>query len=215
MNRFGEVFGLSFAPVSVHRPAIAGHGAAGFSQRFPRSKEATAPRDESSPPTRNWLATLARGLFGWSKRAMQTPPVMESDERAAVAHLICGFIRGGYYDDAEALLKLSLERAPYHAAFLNLMGAVFEANGEWRMARRYYGRAIAADKHSADAQQNMRRIFELFNFGGSREPIALGDEDSDGRTPVLHKFPRHASDKPLGVIRPADSAASGRTTAMP
>jgi tetratricopeptide (TPR) repeat protein len=100
---------------------------------------------------------------------------MEADERAAVAHLLCGFIRGGHYDDAEALLKRSIERSSTHAPFLNLMGAVCEAQSDWRMARRYYGRAIAADRRSADAQQNMRRIFELFNFGASREPIALGD----------------------------------------
>jgi hypothetical protein len=204
MKRIEEVLEFTLATRGMHRPAFVGHGSARFSQDLPRRNTA-APTHKPSAGERNWLARLGSRLSVWLKRGTQTPPVMELDERAAVAHLICGFIRGGYYDDAEAMLDLALERAPYHVPFLNLMGTVYEANGDWRLARRFYGRAIAADKRSADAQQNMRRMFELFNFGVSREPIALGDEDSDGRTPVLHQFPRHACDKPLGVIRPASS----------
>ena len=40
-------------------------------------------------------------------------------------------------------------------------------------AKRCYGRAIALDKNFEPAQANMRRIFELFNFGSSNEPFNM------------------------------------------
>jgi hypothetical protein len=135
-----------------------------------------------------------RSLGGSVKRALETPPPMPEDERRAVLLLTCGMIRGGHYDEAEGLLTLSLERCPYDARALNLMGIVNEARRDWRTARKFFGRAMAADGRLADAQQNMRRIFELFTFGDSREPIALGDENEDGRVPVLHALPAAASE---------------------
>jgi hypothetical protein len=36
-------------------------------------------------------------------------------------------------------------------------------------------RAIAIDSRYEPAQQNIRRIFELFHFGASKEPINLGE----------------------------------------
>ena len=42
--------------------------------------------------------------------------------------------------------------------------------------RSYYGHAIKLDKNYEPAQQNMRRIYELFHFGASKEPFAMGDD---------------------------------------
>lgn len=56
----------------------------------------------------------------------------------------------------------------------NLAGALFEMLEDYDRAKRCYGRAITLNKDHEPAQQNMRRIFELFNFGSSKEPFHLG-----------------------------------------
>jgi len=58
----------------------------------------------------------------------------------------------------------------------NLAGVLFEMAEDYDRAKRYYGQAIRLDSHHVAAQQNMRRIFELFNFGSSKEPFNLGDD---------------------------------------
>jgi DNA-binding response OmpR family regulator len=57
----------------------------------------------------------------------------------------------------------------------NLTGVLFEMQEDYERAKKYYGQAIKLNKHYEPAQQNMRRIFELFHFGASKEPVALGD----------------------------------------
>jgi hypothetical protein len=42
-------------------------------------------------------------------------------------------------------------------------------------AKKYYGQAIKLNKNYEPAQQNMRRLFELENFGSSSEPFNLGE----------------------------------------
>ena len=56
---------------------------------------------------------------------------------------------------------------------MNLVGVMLEMREEYEQARRYYGQAIKLDKNFEPAQQNMRRIFELFNFGSSKEPFNM------------------------------------------
>ena len=57
----------------------------------------------------------------------------------------------------------------------NLLGVLFEMKNEYSIAKRCYGRAIAIDSTYEPAQQNMRRLYELFQFGSSKEPINLGE----------------------------------------
>ena len=59
---------------------------------------------------------------------------------------------------------------------MNLVGVMLEMREEYEQARRYYGQAIKLDKNFEPAQQNMRRIFELFNFGSSDEPFNIDDK---------------------------------------
>jgi DNA-binding NtrC family response regulator len=59
----------------------------------------------------------------------------------------------------------------------NLLGVLFEMKQEYDVAKKCYGRAIAIDSQYEPAQQNMRRLFELFEFGSSREPFNLGESD--------------------------------------
>jgi tetratricopeptide (TPR) repeat protein len=57
----------------------------------------------------------------------------------------------------------------------NLLGVLFEMKNEYAVAKRCYGRALSIDSHYEPAQQNMRRLYELFQFGSSKEPINLGE----------------------------------------
>ena len=58
----------------------------------------------------------------------------------------------------------------------NLGGVLFEMQEDYDRAKRYYGQAIRLDRNHEAAQQNMRRIYELFHFGSSKEPFNLGKE---------------------------------------
>lgn len=57
----------------------------------------------------------------------------------------------------------------------NLAGVLAELTGDHDRAKKCYGQAIKINKRYEPAQQNMRRIFELFNLGSSEEPFNLGD----------------------------------------
>ena len=57
----------------------------------------------------------------------------------------------------------------------NLGGVLHEIRGDFDGAKKAYGRAIKLDSQHEAAQQNMRRIFDLFNFGRSEEPFHLGE----------------------------------------
>jgi DNA-binding NtrC family response regulator len=58
----------------------------------------------------------------------------------------------------------------------NLGGVLFEMLEDYDRAKRYYGQAIRLQRNYEPAQQNMRRIYELFQFGSSQEPFNLGDD---------------------------------------
>ena len=60
----------------------------------------------------------------------------------------------------------------------NLQGILYEIAGDYDAARKAYGRAIKLDSRHPAAQQNMRRMYELFNFGSSGEPLHYGDKVS-------------------------------------
>jgi hypothetical protein len=47
---------------------------------------------------------------------------------------------------------------------------------DYDRAKKLYGKAIKYGPYYEPAQQNMRRIFELFHFGSSQEPVAFGDD---------------------------------------
>jgi FixJ family two-component response regulator len=58
----------------------------------------------------------------------------------------------------------------------NLQGVLAEIGGDYDAARRAYGKAIRLHSRHEPAQQNMRRLFELFNFGSSEEALHLGEK---------------------------------------
>ena len=49
-----------------------------------------------------------------------------------------------------------------------------EIDGNYDAAIKSYRNAIKLEPNHAAAQQNMRRLYELFNFGRSEEPLNFG-----------------------------------------
>jgi lipoprotein NlpI len=73
-------------------------------------------------------------------------------------------------------LMKALELNAKSTEAFNLAGVLAEVTEDYDKAKKYYGQAIKLDKNYEPAQQNMRRLFEVDNFGSSNEPVNLGDE---------------------------------------
>ena len=95
---------------------------------------------------------------------------------AAAVRDACLAIRLACFDDAEHVLWSAGDSGLRDAAWLNVMGVVYESRGAWRRAKRFYGKSMRADPGFAPAEQNMRRWYELFTFGRTKWPVALGDD---------------------------------------
>ena len=74
---------------------------------------------------------------------------------------------------AEGLLLRAAPLGVKDPAFHNLMGMLTELREDFSAARKHYGKAISLNSKYAPAQQNMRRLFELREFGHSDEAGAL------------------------------------------
>jgi DNA-binding NtrC family response regulator len=79
------------------------------------------------------------------------------------------------FDAARAHLAEVIKQNDRMIEAHNLLGVLFEMQNDFSLARRCYGRALAIDSQYEPAQQNMRRLFELFQFGSSNEPFNLGE----------------------------------------
>jgi len=79
------------------------------------------------------------------------------------------------FDEARGHLAEVIKQNDRMIEAHNLLGVLFEMKNEYGIAQRCYGRAIAIDSKYEPAQQNMRRLYELFQFGSSKEPINLDE----------------------------------------
>jgi DNA-binding NtrC family response regulator len=79
------------------------------------------------------------------------------------------------FPEAREHIAQALEVRTDSPEVFNLGGVLFEMLEDYDRAKRYYGQAIRLNRNYEPAQQNMRRIYELFQFGSSREPFNLGD----------------------------------------
>lgn len=80
------------------------------------------------------------------------------------------------FEKAWTYLSRALELNPQAPEALNLAGLFFEMHEDYERAKKLYGKAIKFGPYYEPAQQNMRRIYELFHFGTSKEPFAMGDD---------------------------------------
>lgn len=84
------------------------------------------------------------------------------------------------YGNAAVLLSKAAEHNRMASAeYYNLLGVLYEAQHQWRLARKCYGKAIDADKQFDAAQANMRRLYELQKYGRSAQGVRLGDASDD------------------------------------
>ena len=86
-------------------------------------------------------------------------------------------LRLAEFESAERMLiRVADQPAKHTAEYFNLLGVLYEAQRNWRLARKCSGKAMRANKGSEPAQANLRRIYELHTFGHSTQAVALGDE---------------------------------------
>ncbi len=105
------------------------------------------------------------------------PRVVEVEAPTAIGNLIREakrLINLQDFDAAAMCLTAALKLDAASPEVFNLCGILAEIRGDYDEARKAYGRAIKLDSRHEAAQQNMRRLFELFNFGSSEEAIHYG-----------------------------------------
>lgn len=98
---------------------------------------------------------------------------------AGVLNRVRRAMRVADFTAAETLLLKAADLAHQDAPYFNLLGIIYEARHQWRLARKFYGKAMKADRHYKPAEQNMKRLYELNTFGRTKLAVALGDE-TDG-----------------------------------
>jgi FixJ family two-component response regulator len=79
------------------------------------------------------------------------------------------------FESARLHLVKAMELNTKSVEAFNLAGVFYEMMEDQHKAKKYYGQAIKLNKNYEPAQQNMRRLFELENFGSSSEPFNLGE----------------------------------------
>src|SRR5271167_653430 len=108
------------------------------------------------------------------RHARPDDPPVETFSANIVAAKRCLNLRA--FDKARVHLVKALELNAKSTEAFNLAGVLAEITEDYDKAKKYYGQAIKLDKNYEPAQQNMRRLFEVDNFGSSNEPVNLGDE---------------------------------------
>jgi DNA-binding NtrC family response regulator len=136
------------------------------------------------PITPTDLRTTVRSML--EEPEWDRPPDVEVDIPGGYESVL-GRIRTALHaadlDGAQALLETAAQRRNQQAAeYFNLLGVLYEAQRQWRLARKCYGRAIATESQYQPAQANMRRLYELHTFGKSSQPVVL-DEESGVKEP--------------------------------
>ena len=106
------------------------------------------------------------------RHAPQKAPPAESFNSHIVAAKRCLNLRS--FALARIHLVKALELNTKSVEAFNLAGVLAEMLDDVDKAKKYYGQAIKLNKNYEPAQQNMRRLFELQNFGSSSEPLNLG-----------------------------------------
>jgi FixJ family two-component response regulator len=80
------------------------------------------------------------------------------------------------FESARTNLAKAMALDPLSAEAFNLTGVLFEMREDDQRAKQFYGQAMKLDQSYEPAQQNMRRLFERFKFGATKEPFAMGND---------------------------------------
>ena len=111
------------------------------------------------------------------------PPNMVPLVRDELLARACAAVRAGRPDEAESILKEADDGLRRHAACLNLLGLVAELRGQWHVARKMWSLAARTDAQYQPPRRNLRRYYELFQWGRCRECAAFGDEPEFAELP--------------------------------
>jgi DNA-binding response OmpR family regulator len=117
-------------------------------------------------------AVLAESLLKPHQRSEE-----ENDGYAGVLARARKALRLEEFTSAETLLMRAADLGTKDAAYFNLLGVLYEAQDKWHLAKKFYGKSIKENRSYQPAQQNMRRIYELYTFGKSAQAPLLGDEN--------------------------------------
>jgi hypothetical protein len=120
------------------------------------------------------LASGARRRLRFRKAPAPPGAPWSAAERIALLRRACCALLNHQHDEVEAILALGAAQTTRDAPFLNLIGIAHEGRGHWKLARKFYGKAMRADRSYQPAEQNMRRLYELYTFGRSRVGVAVG-----------------------------------------
>lgn len=131
------------------------------------------------PVTPEELRETVRGVLEEAGREPRPAPTER--ELAGGYEAVLGRVRQALRAEdlagAESLLMRVADLAHgREAPYFNLLGVLYEAQRSWRLAKKFYGKAMKADKRFAAAEKNMRRMYELETFGRTAVPLSLGDE---------------------------------------
>jgi hypothetical protein len=129
---------------------------------------------------RLWTLLFSSAPSDRHTAARRVDPVRLQQARAA--------IRSGDFDRARTLLADWDETVWVDGACLNVLGVLAVAESDWKRAARLWRAAVRANRAYQPPRQNLRRYFELFQFGRSSVAIALGDEPGlrDGEAMVTN-----------------------------
>ncbi|HEU4678562.1 MAG TPA: response regulator [Terrimicrobiaceae bacterium] len=123
-----------------------------------------------TPDTLRAMVTEILRRHGKHAAARGTPETFEDHVQTAKR-----LLNLRQFVEAREHIARALEIRSDSPEVFNLGGVLFEMLEDYDRAKRYYGQAIRLNRNYEPAQQNMRRIYELFQFGSSREPFNLGD----------------------------------------
>jgi len=115
-----------------------------------------------------------------TESSMVLKPDKRDDDMAgghtAILERACDALRMSRVTDAETLLMKAADLAQSDPFYFNLLGALYETQAQWRLAKKFYGKAMALDKHYLPPQHNLQRIYELEAVGPQRQDGVPGDE---------------------------------------
>ena len=125
------------------------------------------------PLTPKVLRSTVGEILGRHAKPVPRPPSPETfDAHVEAAKRLINLRQ---FTQAREQIAKALEIRTDSVEVFNLGGVLFEMLEDYDRAKRYYGQAIRLNKNYEPAQQNMRRIYELFQFGSSKEPFNLGE----------------------------------------
>ena len=131
------------------------------------------------PVTPGELREVVSGVLAEAAAEPRRPPTEQelAGGYEAVLARVRKAIRSDDMATAESLLMRAADlSAGRDAPYFNLLGVLYEAQRNWRLAKKFYTKAMRADRTYESAERNVRRIYELESFGRTKVPLTLGDE---------------------------------------